>query len=224
MKTGVLRNIVLGVLVATALSATAAYATNVTITLSGADAYIGYMNVSDLPSNGGAYEFGSAWGTADLCAVFSGDALTLSPNHIGDTNSYWYTPQGQPGCTGNKIMEANMYVEQTGPLANTNVTFTGNVLANTLTSAHVAKAFIRDFAPDYSSVVEQSVVLPASGIFSLTLATINDPARHVQYGFQMKGPDVWVTDLAPFGSVVVGPVSATPTLKTSWGKLKAEYR
>jgi len=224
MKTAVLRNIVLGVLVGTAMSATAAFAANATITLNAADPYIGYMNVSDLPSAGGAFEFGSSWGTADLSAVFTGANLTLTPNSIGDPNPYWYTPSGGPGATGNKIMEANMYVETTGPLANTNVTFTAYVLSNTLTSAHVAKAFIRDFAPDYSSVVEQSVVLPTSGNFSIALTTINDPARHVQYGFQVKGPDVWATDLAPFGSVVIAPMSATPTVKSTWGKLKAEYR
>ena len=213
--------LVLGAMLACAVTASAAPRTTVHYTLNGADPYIGYMNVFDLGNN---FQWGSSWGTADLCAVFSGNNLTLSPNTIGDPNEYWYTPSGQPGCTGNKIMEGNDYVEQTGPLAGVTVLFDGTILSNTLTAAHVAKAFIRDFAPDFSSVVEQAVVLPASGSFSLMLNTINDPARHVQYGFQIRGVDVWYTDLAPYGKVVVGPFVPTATQKTSWGAIKAEYK
>ena len=219
MKNGLIRNVVLGALVACAMSAGTARAAD--FTLNGSDPYQGFMNVFDL---GGGYQFNSSWGTADLCAVFTGNELRFSPNTIGDTNSYWYTPSGQPGAAGNKIMEANMYVEYTGPLAGQTVNFTGMILSNTLTSAHVAKAFIRDFAPDFSSVVEQSVVLPVTGTFSLTLNTINDPARHVQYGFQMKGVNVWVTDVAPYGAVVLGPIEPTPTQSTTWGRVKAMYR
>src|ERR1700690_3079091 len=67
-------------------------------------AWIGYMNVFELPENGGAYVSGSSWGTADLCATFSGTTLTLTPNTIGDPSPYWYTPSGGPGATGNKTM------------------------------------------------------------------------------------------------------------------------
>ncbi len=223
LKSGsALRGVVLGVLVACAVSATAQAA--VSVTVNPADPYQGYMNVFEIPSNGGGYVFGSSWGTADLTATFSGPNLTLGPNTIGDPNPFWYTPSGGPGCTGNKTMEANMYVESVGVLTGQTLTFEGNVIANSLTSAHVARAFIRDFAPDFSSSVDQFVVLPASGSFTLTAALINDPARHVQYGFQVKGPDVWVTDLGPFGFVTVGPVSATAVQKTTWGSLKALYR
>lgn len=40
----------------------------------------------------------------------------------------------------------------------------------------------------------------------LSLHTINDPARHVQYGFQLKGPNVWATDTAPFGNIQIAAV------------------
>ena len=222
LKSGsALRGVVLGVLVACAVSATAHAA--VVVTVNPADAYVGYMNVFEIPANGGGYVFGSGWGTPDLTATFSGSDLTLGPNHINDPNSFWYTPAGGPGCTGNKTMEANMYVEPAG-LAGQSLTFEGNVVANSLTSAHVARAFIRDFAPDFSSSVDYFVVLPPSGGFTVSASLINDPARHVQYGFQVKGPDVWVTDLAPYGFVTVGPVSATAVQKTTWGSLKALYR
>jgi hypothetical protein len=219
MRNGTLKGVVLGALVACTMCVATAWA-DVTVTLNGADPYVGYMNILDL---GNVFQWGSGWGIADNTATFSGNILTLGPNSIGDPNSYWYTPAGGPGCTGNKIMEANTYVEPVG-FGGQTVTFTGTVISNTLAASHVAKVFIRDFAPDFSSLVEQAIVIPASGTFSISLATINDPARHVQYGFQVKGVDVWVTDRAPIGTVVLGPLLPTPTTTQSWGALKATYR
>lgn len=168
----------------------------------------GYMNVFELPSNGGAYVFGSGWGIADLNAVFSNPGtVTLSPNTIGDPNPFWYTPSGGPGSVGNKIMEGNLYAQPTdGTLTAVTVQLEGVVTNFSLTSAHQAIAFIRDFAPDFSSVVEQTVPLTATGAFSVSLNTINDPNRHVQYGFQLKGPNVWATDTAPFGNIQIAAV------------------
>jgi MYXO-CTERM domain-containing protein len=108
-------------------------------------------------------------------------------------------------------MEANLYQEVTGGLAGTTVTFEGRVLSDTFTDAHHARAFIRDFAADYSSSVDSFVDLDAAGNFSLSLATIADAGRHVQWGLQVTGVNVWVTDVDPFGSIVFrtvpGPAS-----------------
>jgi hypothetical protein len=163
--------------------------------------WLGFMNVFELPSNGGGYVFGSGWGTPDLTAVFNGDVLTLGPNTIGDPATFWYQGGGGPGAPGNKIMNANMYVEDNS-LAGETVTFTGVVLANTLTSAHTSVAFIKDFAPDYSSFNVTSVPL-TPGEFSITMATTPAAGRHVQFGFETTGVNVWVTDVAPFGNVQV---------------------
>ena len=161
------------------------------------------MNVFDLPSDGGAYKFGSGWGTADLVATFSGPVLTLAPNTIADGSSYWYLPAGGPGSTGNKTMDANMYVEQpAGTYAGQTLTFKGTVLSNTLVNPYTSVAFIKDFAPDYSSNVSVTVPLSA-GPFSISLAAINNPAQHVQYGFETIGPDVWITDVGPKGNVQI---------------------
>lgn len=193
-----------------------------TITLNPGASWLGFMNVFETPANGGGYVFGSGWGTADLSAVFSGSVLTLSPNTIGDPNPFWYTPSGGPGAVGNKIMEANMYVETaSGLYTGQTLTFTANVLANTLAGQVNAAgngwtmiAFIKDFAPDYSSSVSTTVAL-TPGDFSISLATINDPARHIQYGFQLKGPDVWATDVGSFGTVQIAPVPEPSTLALS---------
>jgi hypothetical protein len=72
-------------------------------------------------------------------------------------------------------------------------------------------AFVKDFAPDYSSSVMTTVPL-VNGVFNVSLATINDPGRHIQYGFETIGPDVWVTDVAPYGNVQVTAVPEPSTL------------
>jgi PEP-CTERM motif len=181
----------------------------------------GFMNVFDLPQNTGngnpyppnlgAYQFGSSWGTADLRATFSGTTLTLQANTIGDPNPYWYQPSGGPGAIGNKIMDANMYVEKTGTFAGQTINFSALVLNNNLVGAvnqigngWTAVAFIKDFAPDYSSSV--SVTAPLTpGMFNISLNTINDPNRHVQYGFEVIGSDVWAGDPLSFNQIQVVP-------------------
>jgi hypothetical protein len=184
------------------------------------------MNVFDIPQNAslgpyppnlGGYQFGSPWGTGDLIAFFTGPVLTLAPNSIGDPNPYWYIGGGGPGAIGNKIMDANMYVEPAGSLPGQIVTFTGTVVANTLVGSTdplgngwTSVAFIKDFAPDFSSFNQTTVAL-TPGVFSISLATVNDPARHVQYGFETIGPDVWITDNASYGNVQITGVVPEPS-------------
>jgi len=176
------------------------------------------MNVFETPQHGGGFVFGSGWGTADLSASFSGSVLTLSPNTVNDTSSFWYSPSGGPGSVGNKSMDANFYVENSGAVyAGQTLTFTGNVLANTL-FGHVNQlgngwtsvAFIKDFVPDYSSSVSVTASL-VNGLFSISLP-VTDPAHHIQYGFETIGPDVWATDVAPYGNIQIGPVPEPSTL------------
>lgn len=193
-----------------ALLASAAHA-DVTVTVQASSPWSGYMNVFNLPANGGGFSFGDHWGVNNLRAVFSGSSLTLSPNTISDPDAFWYTPAGGPGAAGNKIMEANLSVQTpAGLYSGQTMTFTGIVTANTLTAAHTSVAFIKDFAPDYSSAVTRTVAL-APGPFSISLALNPDPTRHVQYGFQTIGVNVWATDVAPFGNVQIAANHVPPS-------------
>lgn len=209
-KNLIVPSLALGVLLAGGLRSDA----DITVTVGDETApWLGFMNVFNLPADGGAFQFDSGWGTPDLVSAWAGPVLTLSPNTIGDPDPYWYIGGGAPGSPGNKIMEANLYLEETGPLAGQVVTFTGLVLSNTFTPAHSTKAFIKDFAPDYSSFTVSEIVLTGSGPFSIDLPTINDPTRHVQYGFTTTGENVWITDVAPFGSIdIVGTAVPEPTV------------
>jgi prepilin-type N-terminal cleavage/methylation domain-containing protein/prepilin-type processing-associated H-X9-DG protein len=110
-------------------------------------------------------------------------------------------------------MEANVYGQADGTYAGKTVSFSGTVPSFSLLSGSgnwTVKAFIRDFAADYSSYVESQVPITTTGSFSISLDAINDPTRHVQWGLQTKGPDVWITDLASKGTVVVNAVSNAP--------------
>ena len=200
------------------LAGSARLSAQVTVGVNPAASWNGFMNVFETPQHGGGYVFGSGWGTADLVATFSGSVLTLSPNTINDPSSFWYTPSGGPGAVGNKTMDANFYVENSGSLyAGQTLTFTGNVLANTLVG-HVNQigngwtsvAFIKDFTSDYSSNVSTTAPL-VNGVFSISQA-ITDPTHHIQYGFETIGPDVWSTDVGPYGNIQIGPVPEPSTL------------
>lgn len=194
------------------------------VTVDPAAINLGFMNVFLLPADGGGFEFGSVWGFADLTAVYDGNILTLGPNTIGDPAEYWYIGGGGPGAPGNKIMEANSYAQLDGGLGGQTVTFSGTVTDYSLTDAHMVRVFIKDFAPDFSSFVESAAVLSAEGAFNISLATIDDDARHVQWGFQMIGVNVWATDVGPFGTISIGPDGAVATESASWGDVKSLYR
>jgi hypothetical protein len=180
---------------------------DVTVGVDTSSEWLGYMNVFELPENLGTHMFGSPWGVVDLVAQFSESGLTLKPAPIITSDAYWYIDGvGGPGSPGNKYMEANVYVENSTTLVGENITFEGTVLSNTWVSPYSTVAFIKDFAPDYSS--HNLITVPlSSGSFSITLATDPTPGRHVQYGFATTGPNVWPTDVDLYGSMVIQTTS-----------------
>lgn len=192
---------------------------DVVVTVDPGASWQGFMNVFELDRSGplparGNFVFPSGWGFGDLTAQFDPqNCLVLGPNTIGDPDPFWYIGGGGPGALGNKWMDANGFVQNSNnpAFSGVNVTFTGIVKENSLTPNHTASAFIRDFASDFSSFTETSVVL-TPGLFSITLATNGAPGRHVQYGFNFAGENVWVTDAPRFGVVKVGAVPEPSSL------------
>ena len=202
--------VMIGAACALVLTLASVNAVAATVTVDPTQTWIGYMNVSELPSNGGAYDFGSAWATADLDANFSGPTLTLTPNdNIDRTNPsdpYWWQSGGSGA--GNHIMAASMYVEN-DLLAGGVVDFTGLVLGNTLVSPYTSVAFIDDFVSDYSSFTTTTTPL-VNGVFNISLAT--SPGDHIQYGFVTTGPDARLATIASLGEVDVTAVPEPSTV------------
>lgn len=196
--------LVAALLVATSVTGAKA----VTVTIDPGAAWLGYMNVFELPSNGGGYVFGSPWGTADLNASFSGATLTLTPNtsisrDVPLTDTFWWTAGG----AGNKSMDASMYIEDNG-LAGQTVNFTGNVLANTLTSPYTSVAFIKEFDGGYGLLNSTTVAL-VNGVFNISLT--GTTGVHIQYGFETVGPNARLDQVAGFGSVQITAVPEPAT-------------
>lgn len=193
--------------------------------------WIGFMNVSNLPApyGDGAYQFGGGWGTADLVAEDNMDGtVTLKPNRIGDPDVYWQgsNPPGNP--TGNKMMDATYYLENDA-LAGQDFTFNARVVSNTLNSTGLdvgftVIAFIKVFAPDYSSnVVVDSYDLSEGNFTLVHNASDSSAGDHVQYGFTVVGPNVrldtdaegtpgyYTDDYDALGGITVGPNTLSTT-------------
>jgi hypothetical protein len=198
---------------------------------------LGYMNWSPVATDAVGYggTGASAWGLADLPALFggaNGNVVTLSPNVNtyannlttgagGTPNPYWINADG----SGANIMDANLYAENNA-LAGLTVTFSGYNWTHSLAAStnYTCTAFIKDFTPTYSgftSVTTNMLSLPANGFFSITMPTT--AGDHIQYGFETIGPDANPTNVASLGTVVVastppptGPivssVTATPPI------------
>jgi len=198
-----IRCAVLGSLVVAALPVRAA----VNVTVDPSQNWLGYMNVFELPENGGGYLWGSPWGPLDLSAKYTGDVASLAPNtsisrDVALSDRYWWKPDG----TGNKQMNANFYVENSAELVGQEVTFSGNVLLNSLVSPYTARAFIKDFDPGYGLTSATYLDL-VPGPFSFKLQTISAPGRHVQYGFELTGPNARLDQIQQLGMVQIGPAA-----------------
>lgn len=186
-----------------------------TVTFSSSSLTDGYMSwsptantIANFPGDGGSGS--SGWGLSDLPATFSGNTLTLSPNvnTYAPGNTYWVNPDG----SGANQMDGAIYNETTGTYVGASVTFTFDVLANTLVSGYSADAFVKDFGPGYAYNGEQTVNL-TPGVDSVTYAmTGSNPGEIVQFGFELIGPDANPATVASLGSVEIAPVPEPSTL------------
>ena len=185
------------------------------VSVNSGGSWIGFMNVFELPSNGGGYDFGSAWGTADLDATVVGTNVVLTPNTSIDrdvpNDPFWWV--GGAGGAPNKNMDASYYV-QDDTLAGQTVTFMGTCISNSLVSPYTSVAFIKDFDSSFNLTGSTTVPLVAGTPFSISLATT--PGHHIQYGFETIGPDARIATVASLGQVIVtGPAGTKVAIDSS---------
>lgn len=196
---------------ALSLTCSAAVAQNV-VDCSAGDAWVGYMNVFQLPADGGGYEFGSAWELSALKTELNAteNTITLHPNFnlYGDnpTDPYWVNADSGEG---NKDLEASTYVEPGVTFNEVDLTFEGSIVENTLAEGYTAYFFIKALDPEagYADALGGTKVmeLPASGTFSVSATGAElAPGFIVQYGFIVRGINANPADEAALGSVVIG--------------------
>lgn len=185
------------------------------VNFSASDNWIAYMNVYETPANGGAWAFGSPWGVSDLAATLdpTQNTLTVMPNYgtyaQNATDPYWVD---QTTGDGNKIMEASTYVEPGASFEGQDLTFSGQVLSNTLDNAYEAKYFIKalDATNNYSDALIGAKVfdLPASGEFTVTaMGSSLTTGLIIQYGFVVVGVNANPADSIALGNVVISSSS-----------------
>lgn len=194
---------------------------NVFKTINSSEMNLGVMSVYELPSNGSAFVSSSAWPVNDLNANYlASDTVVFSPNTITNTGSDWYDPgTGGVGSLGQKQMYAFLYAQQTGVLAGQTLQFEGIVSdfslgTNAAGIPYSFYAYVSDFAPDFSSVVETIVPITSTGNFNVTQVLDPGAGRHVQWGLQMFGPNIWPGDteqLEVAGSVTVEAIPEPST-------------
>ena len=187
------------------------------IQISATDNWVGYVNVFDMPQDGGGYLFGSPWGLGDLksTADAATNTLTLQPNFNtyadNPTDPYWVN---QTTLEGNKIIEASTYVEA-GPALNDNdLTFYGDVLSYTLDTSYQVFFFMKalDSLNGYQDALGGSKITPLPSVgaggnpsFSVTATAAEIPAGLiVQYGFTVRGRNGNPLNEQALGSVVLG--------------------
>jgi hypothetical protein len=156
-----------------------------------------------------------------------GDQLVLEPNYntytdsLGGSNgdrAFWTNSSdggATPGPLGNKWMNANTY-EETASIAVPSYTLSGNVTSNTLnTSLYTAKAFIKVLDPSngYATMLDDTVILPASGPFVVTSDLSLFQGKLLQVGFSMDGLNANPVNAGTNGSVGV-TITAVPEPST----------
>lgn len=191
------------------------------------DNWIAFMNVFDLPSAGGAYQFGSPWALPDVKTTLDvpGNTIILQPNFNtyadNPTDAFWVD---QTTMEGNKQLEASTFVEP-GPTFNgADLTFSGSVLSHNLDSGYTAQFFIKalDSTAGYSDALNGAKVfdLPTSGVFTVSATGAEIPSGLlVQYGFVITGPNGNPADEAALGSVVIGAANASISEANPFGSL-----
>ena len=182
------------------------------VEFSASDNWLAFMNVFQLPADGGGYEFGSPWEIDKLKTLvnIAENTISLQPNfntyaeNSGD--AYWVN---QSTMMGNKDMEANTFAEPGASFNGQDLTFSGAVMANTLADGYTATFFIKALDPnnDYQDALGGAKIaeLPESGNFTVSATGAELAAGLViQYGFAVRGPNANPANEAMMGSVRIG--------------------
>jgi hypothetical protein len=191
---------------------------NVTIfkTINSSEMNLGWIQVYDLPSEGGAFQFGGASPLANLVASFSTPTeLTMTPNNtITDPSAFWYS---QPGDVGNKVITSILYASATrGSLLGDTLSLefvvpNYSLSTNSVGNPYTFLAIIQEWGVTYKDV---SLPISSTGSYSLSMPLLVDQNTLYQWGFVMTGPNISPSNVEEFevaGSVTIEAIPEPST-------------
>ena len=179
-----------------------------TVTVGPGMSWVGYMNTFD--STGVNYITGSGWAVPDLKTVVDAGngSMQLKPNYntYNATDPYWSN-----GAIGNKVLEANTYIEDLALLGQ-NLTFEGFVDSFTINSGYIVTAFIKvlDANNGYQTVLFDYDTIRGVGTFSANVNIPNTAGFIPQYGFSVRGLNANPVNEAAYGKVLIRGNNAPP--------------
>ncbi len=188
----------------------------VTVTVDTGMNWVGYMNWF-FPTGGWAG--GSVWGVPDLKTEVNATngSMMLKPNF----NAYADNPSDTAwvnGAMGNKMMEANTYVEDTA-IKGQNFTFEGYVDSFTLNAGYTVEAFIKVLDPNagWATILHTTAPITATGMFTVTDMIPSGAGLIPQYGFTVHGMNANPADEAALGYVLIrgNQVPAPPMINVN---------
>jgi Secretion system C-terminal sorting domain len=169
-------------------------------------AWVGGMLVFDnTPEQ--PYLWYSDWGIDDVKTVRDTETNTviLYPNYnvYAATDAYWAN-----GDMGNKIMMGmSLVIDDT--LLGDDITFTGNVVSNTLAAGYEARAFVKTLDANWGLINETTLLLDDTGEFAIDYNSNNYPGgAHLQYGFSVRGLNANPAFMEQNGNMVIGQAAA----------------
>ena len=188
--------------------------TSNSVTVDGSKTWNAYVNAFNTADQ--SYAFGFAYGVADAKTTVSSTSLTLQPNFAiwtaENSNTAWFDNSTTP----NKYVEVSSYVEDNS-LAATDLTFSGNVDSQTISSDYTVIAFIKALDPNngYATVVNKTQELGSSATSFSVSATGAELASGyvIQYGFTVTGPLGNPDNESSLGSVVVSSNASTASIE-----------
>jgi len=179
--------------------------------------YLTYVNMYNLDKTTYLYGFSytlnnTGNGEGIKGKLINSNTIQFSPFITANTgffnyNGSQYVPAYWAKC--------NMYQQKDNNLIG-QFTFQGNFNTNTLHTAYgdnySYKAFILAFNSDYSSTLSSSFsTININGNFSVSMDTTNLPGiAHLQWGFEMDGYPVYLTEQNNQGSVNINDPIVTP--------------
>jgi len=180
--------------------------------------YSAYVNAYNLDkvtyATGFPYILNDGNGNGIKGQLINSNTIQFSPFTLNDSNNFWFIYSGGK-YVPQKWVECNLYQERNSDLLD-NFKFQCNLNTNTLRTVYGEnynyKVFIRAFDSGYNLLTSSDSLLNISGNFSISLNTTSYlNTAHVQWGFQMNGYPVYVTETNNQGSVNIN--DAIPCFK-----------